>query len=198
MEVLTFLEQGNENAGGLGVLNSILEGFLGDAVEMGGDSVVTNQHTFRAVHLADDLGTAVHAGGEFAQSDAESIAGQIDGTESMGKIARLGNGIVQQRGDSSDANGFRRGFGNKIAPQKVGSEGNADELLTNAVVEMLAEATLFTIAHLNDFLFKALTIGDVLSYAGDAKDVTGGITNRERAVMNPANGAIRTDDTIFL
>src|SRR6185295_6783113 len=82
----------NGDAFGAAVADGVADGFLGDAVEVGGDGVVAENGFAGAVEGAVDTEGFGDSLGEGIEGGAEAAALEIDGVESVGKPPGLGSG----------------------------------------------------------------------------------------------------------
>ena len=86
-------------------------------------------------------------------------------------MARLGDGLIEVIRYSSRRPGLRPACGSELATQGVGVEGEAYQLLAEAVVNVLADAGMFPVTDLEKLAFQAVALG----FRPDARDGAGGL-----------------------
>ena len=98
--------------------------------------------------------------GQFFQGRRQTLCFQPDGEEAARQLAGLGDGLVQQAGDSR-GHVLRSGrrAGQQVAVQRVGVEGQAHQLLAKSVVNVLADAGLLAVADLQELALEAVALG---------------------------------------
>ena len=130
------------------VFEGIVQGFLRDAVKMRGGRYVAAQ--FPGVRFAPalDLVALGGSGGQFLERGHEPLGAEPDGIEPAADAAGLGDGLVQEGADLPRGGRFRALLRGERLFQGIGAERNADQLLAQAVVNILPDARLFAVADL--------------------------------------------------
>src|SRR6266542_2846033 len=176
--------EGDENLFRLAVFDGVVDGFLGDAIEVGGGGVVVNEDGLIASEPAIDLENSPDIGGQLLQGGHQAVGVEFDGGKATREAAGMGDGFADVAGDFACAFGLDFGFGGQILLEDLAHEFNAGESLAQAVVQVLADALLFTIADFEDFLFEAFAFGDIDAGSDDELEVAVGV---EQDIIRPGD-----------
>ena len=90
----------------LAVFDAIAEGFLGDAIEVGGGGIVVEGDGFGADEAAGDLEHFGAAGDEVAEGGDEAAGFGGDGVEAAGEASGEGDGFFEEFGDAGSGGDF--------------------------------------------------------------------------------------------
>ena len=135
--------------------------------------------------LAGDPMPGAHLGGEFFERGGQPAGSQRHQAQPARHVTSLGNGGAEQLGDFHRVGGFGQGEVAQLGRQLAGGEGGADQVLAQAVVQVLAEATLLPVAGFSDLAFELLAGADVGEDDNAARSSTGGIPQGPAGYRKP-------------
>lgn len=159
---------------GASVPDGIVDGFLGDAEEVGGAGIVGEQDGLGTLEGAGDaveLGCIVD---EQAEGVHEAVRFGENGVETSGELADLGPGEVEQLGEPAGVGGLGQRFLGEFFLEDAGEVAHAGELLAEAVVEVLADAGALAFGDFEELAFEFLAAGDLAVQFGVAGAEFGG------------------------
>ena len=130
-------------------------------------AVFLTVHRPLAVEAASDFEAVAGGFGQFFQGGRQPLLLQPDGEEAARQLAGFGDGLVQEIRHSPRGLRLRPALGGELALQRVGVKGQADQVLAEPVVNVLANAGLLAVADLEDLALQAVALGDVLLHADE-------------------------------
>src|SRR6185369_11007761 len=101
------------------------------------------------------------------QRGNQAVFFEADGKETACHAASLGYDVVQKPADLLSLRGFADAAFLEFVRQVRGHEGDASQLLANAVVEIVADPALLPIADFEDLALQPLALSDIARNAFD-------------------------------
>src|ERR1035438_241412 len=176
------------------MFDGVGHGFLGNAIQVSGNGDVLHSRRPLAMEGAVDLETCTIGSSEFFQCQWQSFFLQTDHKEAPRQLAGFGDGLVQELGYSTRLLGLRAAVRGKLALKQVSVERQADQLLAKSVMHVLADASLFEIADLEDLALQAVALGNVASDTHRADDLVPFIEERGLDALEPPHPTLRVGD----
>ena len=132
------------------VLEGVVHGLLGDAVEMrrGGD--VTGRRLSVRLAMALDAVFLGRSGGQLLQGGQQALSAESDWVQAAADPPRLRDGLVQQGPDGLGSGRFGAALRAKRLFERVELKSRPDELLTEPIMDVLTDPGLFAVADLQD------------------------------------------------
>ena len=144
------------------MLDGILGGFLGDAIEVIGHDVIADRHRFWEVATAAQLKGALDTGSEFFQSGHQPLGDQFDRVQAMGQAVGLLNGLVKLSFESPGIASLGQRFPRQFMLEESDLELGGSEQLANPVVQIPAQSFLLLLDGAQDSPLEQLGFADVV------------------------------------
>ncbi len=142
--------QADGDPSGVGMFDGAGHRLLGDAVELD-EMFVAARRTGQMLAVLDrDAGRPAHAPRKLCQGRPDFPGGELHRPKSPGEVVGLTDRIREQRGDLRDFLGHTL-FRDGAAGQGRATRPDAHQLLTQPVVQIMAEASAFFLADIDDF-----------------------------------------------
>ena len=151
----------DQDALGFAVLDGIVDGLLGDAIEINPCHAVIRNGGGVAAELAVGLEDAAGALGEVFKGRSQAIGGQLHRRHRVRQLAGVADGLAGEPRDFLGPCGFDRGLAGQTTLQGLAQELDAGKLLAQVIVQILADAPLHALADPQDFLLQRHAPGDV-------------------------------------
>jgi hypothetical protein len=136
------------------VFDGVIGSFLGDPIEVRGGGHITVQTLRVHVAAADDSVSRADARSELFEGRGQTLGGQADGIKSLANPTGLGDGLVEEPGDLFRRLGVRmRSFDERLL-ERIGANGQANQLLAQPIVNILTDARLLAVADFEDLTLK--------------------------------------------
>ena len=138
--------KGNEDAGGIPVLDGVIYSFLSNPKEVGCDNLAFDDYRLTASKRAVDL---EESGGCFCilqKRLGKALTAKFDRVKSVRKVARFFDSLVKQVADFLGLGCFGSPGFRKSARKQVPHDCRAGEVLAKTVVEFLSDQLFFAFA----------------------------------------------------
>ena len=154
--------QGDADALGFAVLDSIADSFLCDAEEVRRRGIVVNQHRRVALEHAADLSRIRDVGGQVPEGNHQTLGFHLHRIKPAGQVARQRDSLLDQLDHFAGVGGFRQRLGGEAFAQYLPSQGRAREVLAEAVMQLVSDPALFPLANPQNLLLQPLTFRHLL------------------------------------
>ena len=154
------------------VLDGVVYSFLRNVVQVHAHAVIVNQHRLDAIEAAADLEHVIDLARQLFQGGHKAEGIGHDGDQAARKVPGFADRFVDQLYYFFGGRGFGKRFFRELLFQDFTHEGDAREVLAQAIVEVLANPALLPAADIENGLFQPLRFGNIDPGNNDVFDRT--------------------------